>query len=109
MSLTMITCITIHPHSRIPWMITNNEANGFFLKTKNAAIKFRIPLTISNTIPGIKYELNGESFRYETLIPIICPDGSLINNTPATVALIAVRSSSEIEVNCKYRFKEEPF
>jgi len=108
MSLTMITCITIHPLSRIPWIITNNEENGFFLKTKYAAIKFRSPLTMSNTIPGIKYELNGESFRYETLIPILYPDGSIINNTPATVALIAVRSSREIEVNRKYRLKEEP-
>lgn len=107
MSLTIITCITIHPLSRIPWIITNNVANGFFLNTKYAAIKFRSPLTMSNTIPGIKYELNGESFMYETLIPILCPDGSIINKTPATVALIAVRSSSEIEVNRKYRIKEE--
>ena len=62
MSLTMITCMTIHPLSRIPWIITSNEAYGFFFITKYAAIKLRSPLTMSNTIPGIKYELNGESF-----------------------------------------------
>lgn len=106
MYLTMITRITIHPLNRIPWIITNNEANGFFLNTKYAAIKFRSPLTMSNTIPGIKYELNVESFMYETLMPIVCPDGSIINNTPATAAFIAVRSSREIEVNRKYRFRE---
>jgi hypothetical protein len=43
---------------------------------------------------------------YETLIPIVRPDGSIINNTPATTAFIAVRSSREIEVNRKNRFKE---
>lgn len=104
----MITCITIHPLSRIPWIITNNEANGFLLNTKYADMKFSSPLTMSSTIPGIKYELNGESFMYDTLIPIVCPEGSIINNTPATVALNAVRSSREIEVNRKYRFKEYP-
>jgi len=108
MSLTIITCITIHPLSRIPWTITHTEADGFFLKTKYAAIKFSSPLTMSNIIPGIKNVLNGESFMYETLMPILYPEGSIINNTPATVAFIAVSSSREIEVIRKYPFNVEP-
>lgn len=63
---------------------------------------------MSNTIPGIKYELNGESFMYETFIPTKCPDGSKINRTPATAAFIAVISNKEIEVNRTDRFKERP-